>query len=319
MPRLRSRRRALQLFVGAAAALGAIPLSTAPPAHAANVDYDLLLLNALQRAMAKSATPSPLTSARLAGAVSAALNNVTGTFGIAVKNLKTGLSFTQSPDDFFPSASLYKVAVMYEVFRQNAAGALSLDEALTVQDQDLDEGTDDEQLSSGQQVSVRDALQLMISISDNGAAHILADRVGWEQLNVSMANLGLNHTRVPVGDWKAQMTDWRNQDSCTSPGDMLTFFDRLYHHQLVNAAASDQMVQLLLGDEINDRIPANLPPGTKVAHKIGNLAGTVNDAGIVYSPGADFVIVMLSHDADEDGATAAEATLARSVYDLFNS
>jgi beta-lactamase class A len=254
----------------------------------------------------------------LAATVAKTLAGLAGTFGVAVRNLKTGLTFTLASDDFFPSASLYKVAVMYEVFRQAGAGSLSLDETITVQDQDLSEGTDDEPMSLGDQVTIRQALSLMIDVSSNAAGHILADRVGWEQINQSMADLGLNHTRLPVGDWKAQMTDWRNDTACTSPSDLLAFFDRLYHHQLVGPDASDQMLKLLLSQHINDRIPANLPPGTAVAHKTGNLEGVVNDGGIIYGPGADFVVVILSQGADDGNATNAEAVLARAIYDLFD-
>src|SRR5262249_18575542 len=157
--------------------------------------------------------------------VAKALGGQAGTFGVAVRNLKTGQSFTIDSDSFYPSASLYKLAVMYEVFRQNAAGGLAFDETLTVQDQDIDETDDDEPMYLHQQVTTKKALELMIDLSSNAAAHILTDRVGWMQINQSMANVGLNHTRLPVGDWKAQMTDWRSDTACTSPGDMLAFFD----------------------------------------------------------------------------------------------
>ena len=263
------------------------------------------------------APPATPPDAALASLVAKALGGQAGTFGVAVRNLKTGQSFTLDSDSFYPSASLYKLAVMYEVFRQNAAGGLAFDGMLTVQDQDIDETDDDEPMYLHQQVTIQKALELMIDLSSNAAAHILADRVGWVQINQSMANVALNHTRLPVGDWKAQMTDWRSDTACTSPGDMLAFFDHLYHRQLVSPAASDQMLKLLLGQRINDRIPADLPPGTAVAHKTGNLEGIVNDAGIVFSPSADFVLVILSHDADDGNATTAEAALARLIYDLF--
>lgn len=261
----------------------------------------------------------PATLADVAAAVTSATSSAPGDWGIAIRNLKNGQTYVQRGDDFFPSASTYKVAVMYEVFRQNQVGSLSLDEVLTVEDQDLDEGMEDEAYTSGQQVTVQDALEQMISLSDNGAAHILADRVGWERINVSMANLGLNHTRVPVGAWKAQWpdSDWRSQESCTSPNDLLTFFDRLYHGQLVSPAASQQMIQLLLDDQLNDRIPALLPDGTKVAHKVGNLDGVVNDAGIVYGPPTDFILVFLANNVDSDAATSAEANLALAIYNLY--
>lgn len=317
MPSVISRRLALMVLAGGLASVGR-PFG-GQRAQAAYDESDAFVPFSAGFPPAVPPAPSPITIADVASVVSRGLAGVGGSWGVAVRNLKNGQTFVQDGDDFFPSASIYKLAVMYEVFRQNAAGSLSLDDVLSVRDEDLDEGMEDEELSPGDQVPVRKALDLMISLSDNGAAHILAYRVGWEQLNVSMAKLGLNHTRVPVGDWQAQWTDWRSQDACTSPNDLLVFFDRLYHRQLVSLAASDAMMRLLLDDEINDRIPANLPPNTRVAHKIGNLDGVVNDAGIVFGPKADFIIVMLGNNVDSDGATAAEAHLARGVYDLYNA
>ncbi len=250
--------------------------------------------------------------------IDSAVANQDGTYGVAVKNLATGEAALLNADEFFPSASLYKLAVMYEVFRQESIGDLSLSEILTVQPEDLAEEGDDESFDVGDQLTVEQALELMIDASNNVAAYMLAYRVGWDRINQTMASIGLDHTRVPAGEWKQQVHDWRSELASTSPSDLLAFFERLHRHQLIDARSSDQMLHLLLNQQINDRLPANLPPGTAVAHKTGNLDGVVNDAGIVYGPRADFIVVILSRDVDEDAATATEANLTGALYDYFN-
>lgn len=262
--------------------------------------------------------PYRVDDTAIAEVVSAALAGQAGTFGVAVRDLDTGQSYSLNSDAFFPSASLFKLAIMAEVFRQQAQGSISLDQKLTIQPSEAVESTDDDPLSTGDELTVQQLLQAMIDQSSNAAAYALADRAGWEQVNDTMATLGFDHTRLPVGAWQAQMTDWRHDDASTSAGDMLAFFDQLSRRQLISPAASDQMLQLLLNQHINDRIPADLPAGTKVAHKTGNLEGIVNDAGIVYAPNTTFVVVMLSQDADDGNVTTAEAQLARGLYDLFN-
>ncbi len=274
-------------------------------------------VDALENAPRPAPTPAPAPP--LDQVVNAALAGQPGTFGIAVRNLSTGETWLLNGDQFFPSASLYKLAVMYEVFRQQNAHVLALDEVLTIQPSQMEEATDEEPLAVGDQVSIQTALELMIAVSSNVAGHALADRVGWEQVNTSLAALGLNHTRLPVGAWKAQMTDWRSSESSTSPGDMLAFFQRLYDHQLVSPSASEQMLHLLLAQQVNDRIPANLPGEIAVAHKTGNLDGVVNDAGLVYGPRATFIVVFLSQDVAEGLATTTEARLARLLFDRFNA
>jgi beta-lactamase class A len=76
------------------------------------------------------------------------------------------------------------------------------------------------------------------------------------------------------------------------------------------------MIDLLLAQRVNDRLPAQLPPGTRVAHKTGNLGGIIHDVGIVYAPEAPFVIALLAEDAwDYSEVATAQAALTRAVYD----
>jgi beta-lactamase class A len=313
-------------FVGSAPVLAAYPQGDffefaepprldPPPDPSAKAGLPTLIMATMP--MPAPAPAAPADNAAIASIVTGAVRGLAGEFGIAVRNLKTSQTFVVG-DDFYPSASLYKLAVMYEVFRQQATAGLDFGQQLTISTAEAGESTDDDPLGAGDQLTIQKALQLMIDVSSNAAGHALADRVGWDQINQSMASLGLNHTRLPAPAWQAQVSDWRHDTASTSPGDMLAFFDLLYHRQLVSPTASDQMTQILLGQQINDRIPADLPAGTRVAHKTGDLDNVINDAGIVYGPQADFILAILSRDADAGNAASAEASLARALFDHFN-
>lgn len=81
---------------------------------------------------------------------------------------------------------------------------------------------------------------------------------------------------------------------------------------------------------INNRLPvlitAGLPEGTQVAHKHGwvstdGIINTIGDAGIVYSLGGDYVVVMFMHHPDQlvwDSASELQAILSQAVYNYFN-
>jgi beta-lactamase class A len=78
------------------------------------------------------------------------------------------------------------------------------------------------------------------------------------------------------------------------------------------------MAGLLLSQTVNDRIPALLPAGTRVAHKTGNWSNATHDAGIVFSPAGSYVIVVLTdYGYNVDGASRI-ARLSRTVYDYYN-
>ena len=68
----------------------------------------------------------------------------------------------------------------------------------------------------------------------------------------------------------------------------------------------------------SDRLPALLPPGTPVAHKTGDLSGLCcGDAGIVYSPGGDYVLCAICNDQPYDAAARdAIAALSAQIWAL---
>ena len=78
------------------------------------------------------------------------------------------------------------------------------------------------------------------------------------------------------------------------------------------------MLALLASQAINDRLPALLPEGTQVAHKTANWSNATHDAGIVFSPGATYVIVVLTDFGFQDDGAKPVAQLSRAVYDYYN-
>src|SRR4029079_6666097 len=60
-------------------------------------------------------------------------------------------------------------------------------------------------------------------------------------------------------------------------------------------AATREMLSILLAQEFNERIPAGLPAGVRVAHKTGEITRIAHDAAIVYPPGrSPYVLVVLT-------------------------
>jgi beta-lactamase class A len=230
-----------------------------------------------------------------------------GVFAVAVKDLDSGQGVLINADRELPAASLFKLPVMYEAYRQRDAGRLNFGETMTLTPEFARHDLGTLEVPVGSAVTVAWALDRMITRSDNAMANLLAERLGWTNINNTMQQLGLKETRF-TGD---KLT--------TSARDMLRLLELIALGQGLNQASSTEMLQLLLDQRINDRIPAQLPRDTPVAHKTGNLAGIVHDAGIVYSPGATFLIVVLSSEAADEGAVGrAEASLARGTYDYFN-
>ncbi len=98
------------------------------------------------------------------------VDGLDATYGVAVVNLTDGRSVFVNDADSFPTASLYKLLVMYRVFQAVDSGDLSLDDQLTIQPDDLKAGDPDVAFAAGDTTTVAYALDRMITVSSNAAA-----------------------------------------------------------------------------------------------------------------------------------------------------
>lgn len=235
-----------------------------------------------------------------------------GSAGIAVSDPSTGFFYGHDADRVFPSASLYKLGVMVEAYRAAAAGQLSLDAtSLTIDSDDL---TDDGYYTPmGVTLTVRDAIERMITISDNSPAIALVALLGASSIDATVASLGLTDTRLNY----YRTTDRTADYNTTTARDMTRLFVGLIRGTVVSLAASAEMLGVLDRQRVNDRLSSGLPAGTRFSHKTGDLDGVMHDAGIVWAPSGPRVIVALT--ADYDDRDAAIALDGRIAADTFNA
>jgi beta-lactamase class A len=233
-------------------------------------------------------------------------------YGIVVKSLEDGRGAVINPDKVFYAASLFKVTVLFEVFHQRALSLLGFQEELLITPYyaRFDLGT----LPVGvcDSISVGEALHAMTAFSDNVSAVLLQDRVGAANVNRSLAALGLETTRLLPDDLP------------TTAGEMALLMEMMARGEAVDAASSQEMVNLLAGEEIDNGLRAGLPEGTLVAHKTGLWTNATHDVGIVYvdgpsasGGGAAYVIAILSDKGPDDDAVPL-AEISRVVYDYFS-
>ena len=127
----------------------------------------------------------------------------------------------------------------------------------------------------------------MTSISDNISAVLLQDRVGAPNVNATMAALGL------------KVTGLFTEGIPATAEDLGVLLEAIHSGPAMDEDSRKQMMELMMGETIDNGVAAGVPSGTKVAHKTGNWSDATNDAAIVFGPKGDYVIVVLS-DADHD-------------------
>lgn len=246
---------------------------------------------------------------RLESVVKNSLKGTTGTYAVAIKNLKTGESYFLNSDKKFPSASLYKLWVMATIFQKVEKGGLDLEKIVEKDiadlNKDFDIASDSAELSEGTfKMNIKDALNQMITISHNYAALSLVQEAGISNIANFLKQQGFVSSQI------------KNPPS-TSAKDIALFFEKLYEGHYAGPENTKKMIDLLKKQQLNDRLPKYLPEGTEVAHKTGELDFMKHDAGIVFSAKGDYVIVVLSESKSPSGAADRIALLSKDIFEYF--
>jgi len=145
----------------------------------------------------------------------------------------------------------------------------------------------------------------MITISDNGAALALWHILDGANIDATLDKAGVKNFHVAFDD---------TEDNWATPHAIGTFFTLLAKRQLISPAASDRMLARLERQQINDRLPAQLPADVVIAHKTGNLTGVTHDAGIIYTKTGPRVVVVMTWDAPDEEAANFISSIGSLVY-----
>ncbi len=248
--------------------------------------------------------------------------------GLSFEDLQAGDRIDINADTVFHAASTMKIPVMIEVLRRAEQGAFSLDQEVLLVNRfsSIVDGSpypmikaDDEDTALyalvGTRVSIRNLLRRMITRSSNFATNELISLVGAPNVTATARAIGATHTQVLRGveDQKAFDAGLINT---TTAGDLARMLLAIENGTVLSPALSAEMKEILLAQEVNDKIPAGLPPGTPVAHKTGEITAVSHDAAVVYPPGRKpyILVVMTRGIRDPAQSTALIADISRMIY-----
>jgi beta-lactamase class A len=289
----------------------------------------ILLATACAVTAPSASTPEsrpPLTG--VAAAIESALSDAKGTTAVSFYDLATGESAGREEHRRFHAASTMKVPVLVELFRAIDRGELALDRPVPVRNEfkslvdgslfTLDQGEDgDPNLYSavGESRTLGELARRMIQRSSNLATNLLIELLDPKRVTAEMRTLGANDIEVLRGveDQKAFEAGLINS---TTAYDLMVILRAIAEKKAVSEAASAAMIEILEGQEFKSKIPAGLPPGTRVANKTGDITGVHHDAAIVFPPGrAPYVLVVLTEGyPSEEEADAGIAAVSRAVW-----
>lgn len=177
--------------------------------------------------------------------------------------------------------------------------------------------------------SLDNNLNSMITVSDNDAANTLVNYLGSGDDAAGMARVNKfcqDHGYTSTSMGRLLLADNSNGDNYTSVKDCGKFLKTIYQQDKGTStedtlAGAEYMYHLLKMQTRQNKIPAQMPDGVKVANKTGELDTVENDAGIIYdtAKGIDLVICFMSQDVKD--TSAAQSTIAqdsRAIYGYYN-
>ena len=247
-----------------------------------------------------------------------------GTWGVVIEHLETGERFAMNADHEFYAASIIKMPIMSAVYREQLAARLNLHDRLTLHAQDQVGGSGILQLlTPGAVLTIQDLLTLMITVSDNAATNMLIDTLTLPVIQASMAEDGM--TSSTIRNKLQTVPAVFNGRNMITAQDVATWCRKVAKGELVSLFASVQMVNVLKRQQYRNKLPALLPdpdnpvagglPLWEMANKTGMVKDIEHDAGILYLPGASFVIVTLSYECED--AIPTIQRIGRTVYDQW--
>jgi len=181
-------------------------------------------------------------------------------------------------EERFSSASLIKVPILIEGFRQFERGLLDIHKSIPIFQADRVDGSGVIQaLSSDLHLKIIDLMTLMIIVSDNTATNLLIDRLGMDQVNKCMRLIGMKNSEL-----NRKMMDFaalkNGVDNYTTANDMIICLKAVAEREYLTTESVEQSLRMMEKQQFKDKLAATISDEEMiVANKTGGLPGVEHD------------------------------------------
>jgi beta-lactamase class A len=231
-----------------------------------------------------------------------AVKDLQGSYGVYAYNLTDKQEFGINQDEIFPAASLMKLPMILTLYQEAEAGKIDLESVYVLKTADKKTGAGVIQYKpEGAKYTYRELSQLMGRYSDNTAFNVVRQLLGDEKIQGTIDDLGMTKTSLGKDE--------------TSATDIGLFFRKFYAQSLLSRNHRDEILDYLTKTADEDWIPAGVPEGVRVTHKVGKETNSFSDAGIIFGK-EPFVLVILSKEASEKEALKALPEITKIVWEF---
>lgn len=285
--------------------------------------------------IASAAAGQSRPESRLEQELSRIAETAQGVVGVAAIHPETGRSAFLNRTERFPMASTYKIPIAVRLLSLVDRGQLRLDSLVPLTPNDIylsTAGVISHRLLPGSALTVRNLLELMLTLSDNNATDILLRMAGGgKAVTAELHRLGIDGVRVDrptwaaIANWKGRTDisedhplprdglsrfDWtdspeqiqafdaafdRDGRDAATPEGMAALLGKIWRREALSAASTDLLLGIMSRCETSPgRMKGYLPQNTPVAHKTGTIGSSTNDVGFIDLPqGRGHLILVL--------------------------
>lgn len=268
----------------------------------------------------------------LTTAVETVIDGQPGVFGIVIADAGHAPVYSLNADAPFEAASLYKLVLLADIYRAIDDGSIGANGEVAILPEyypTADEPPDSvfDPATSPDSVPISEALFDAGAYSSNVAARALLSLTDEASLRATARALGMTESYFFVDPrnldgWPPAQIPGVQPETLgtavafveqeadagpimvTTPRDMATYFQKLLAGEVVNQAVSDQILEILKQQAVDDRFPCLLPDGTQLAHKTGNLDHVVHDVGIIWNGDKPVILIAMIEDSEDDGVAS---------------
>jgi beta-lactamase class A len=234
------------------------------------------------------------------------VNAFKGKVSLFARNLDTGETYALNPDERVRTASTIKIAVMIEAFARVNEGKLKWsDEVILTKEKKVGGSGILNELSDNLHLTLRDAVNLMMILSDNTATNLTLDVLTTDAVNARMEALGFKNIKIMrkvfAGGESAAGKDPENKKyglGMATPREMVLVMEKLERGEIINPTVSKEMIELMKREQGRNAIGRSLPD-VPMASKYGALDRLRSSVAILYTKKGRIAMAISCDDMPE--------------------
>ncbi len=243
-----------------------------------------------------------------------------GTIGVFID---TGEGFiNMNEKEVMSSASVIKVPILAEAIRQAERGDLIWEDEVLIQESDAVGGSGViRDMDLPVHMTVRELAELMMTVSDNTATNMIAERVGFDQVNWTCIELGCEDTVMQNSIYTSMPQD-RGPHNYTNAKDMATVVSGVINEDIFSSEGKEEFLRIMR--EVPDgRLTGYKDPeihgNIQTGRKGGSTASprVLHDVAVFTLGDKEIYAAVLTHNVVPNTATPTISEIGKEIMDYM--